>query len=709
MFTSGSPNSGQLQIGIALVLQDRFSNQAREASAQIRRLHNEAKIATNANLHAVKNMATQGAVIGATVTAGLFGAIKQGANFVDTMTQAGAIAKQDQVHVEELFKMAQSLGKETMFSSQDIASGMQYMAMAGMSTKEIKNNIAGAAYLAGAVRHELGGKGGAADLMTNIMKMFQIDASPESAMRVADVLTTAVTRSNMSLMDLAETVKYAGTTGVNLGSSIEQMAAFAGVLGNAGLQGSMAGTAISNAYRYLTRSIETEGKGTEALAAMGLGKKDFVDANGHMIDLGFALQKIANATKGMDDLKKMNTLVDIFGVRGERGATVMMKSFGDYTRLLEELQSGSQGRAESIMEQRMGTIAGALETMQSTFENLQTTYTSTIAPLVTPIFQTVATILEIVRAIIGAPILGYLITSFFTLATVVTTVRLGLIALQATWRLTFNDSLVSLRNMFAVMRAGWSGARISAAQYAATEAGIIAQRRAGMFGAGATAYAAGSRGFYGNAAKSAISTPGVWVGNAKQGRNGTYWMRDPNTGGVTRTNQARATVVARSHLMSVGGATPGTPGAAVSGGRIGLLGAGGMRGALGIVGKGLTGLVGLLGGPMGIALIAGMMLLPPLFTKIGEWISSSKDNTEAVRSSTEIERQKLAEERRKNKGLSSEEQMVLLIKALQDLNVNLKTNKDPAYTVVINMDGKQVIKKVVRETLVEETINAAGK
>ena len=707
MFTSGSPNSGQLQIGIALVLQDRFSNQAREASAQIRRLHHEAKVATNANLNAVRSMATQGAAIGSAALMGMAGAVKKGAEFVDTMTQVGAIAKEDMVNVKQLSDMAKSLGRATMFKSQDIASGMQYMAMAGMTTKEIHSNIKGAAYLAGAVKHDLGGKGGAADLMTNIMRMFQIDASPESAMRVADVLTTGVTRANMSLTDLAETIKYAGTTGVNLGASLEQIVSFAGVLGDAGIQGSMAGTAISNAYRYLTRAVGGKGLGAGALASLGLSRQDFIDANGGLIDMGSAMEKVAKASAGLDMDVRFNKFIEIFGVRGERGASVMMRSAERYSQILEELQGGSQGRATSIMEKRMESIAGGINKMVSTFENLQVSYTETIAPLLTPIFNTVAMILDVIRAIISAPVIGYLLTSFITLGTILFTVKMGLLALKATFKLTFNDSLVTFKNMIAVMQAGWKGATISAAQYAGMVGGIKAQAKAGVMVPGSVAYAAGVRGTFGEAAKKGLSTPGTWVAGYKQGARGTYWKKDPITGGITRTTQAEALVGARRNMINAsGGVTNAASGAVArtSGGAFSALGRG-----LGTVGKGLGGLMALMGGPWGLGILAGMMILPPLLGKVGDLISSNKENTDAVRSNTELERQKLIEERRKNRGLSNEEQMILLIKVLQDLNQSLRNNKAPAYTMVVNVDGKPTIKKVVRETLIEESVSMGGK
>jgi TP901 family phage tail tape measure protein len=705
MFTSGSPNSGQLQIGIALVLQDRFSNQAREASSQIRRLHQEAKVATNANLNAVKNMATAGAGIGVAVSSGLWGAMKQGANFIDIMTQVGAIAKKDGVTINQLFEQAQSLGKKTMFDSQDIASGMQYFAMAGMSTREIKNNIAAAANLAGATKHELGGKGGAADLMTNIMKMFKIDSSEVNAARVADVLTTAVTRSNMSLTDLAESIKYAGTTTTNLGASLEQTAAFAGVLGNAGIQGSMAGTAMANAYRYLVRSIGSpKFKGGKALANLGLGKEDFLDANGKLIDIGLAMAKINKASQGLDDVSRFNLLVDILGVRGERGGSVMIKAFDEYGKLLEEIQSGSQGKASSIMEQRMSTIAGAMDAMRSTLENLQSTYTSVVAPLVTPIFKTISFLLEGIRAVLNIPVVGTLITGLITIGTALFTIKMGLIALKATLRLTFNDSLVTIRNMFAVMQTGWKGSTISAAQYLATHNAIIAQQKAGIMANGARAYAAGASAHWASMGAAAMANNlGQWVGNARQSASGYYWVRNAS-GGIKRTTAEKAASMAGRGLRAAAGPAAGAAAMAAGASARGLFGAGILRGLMSVMGKG----VGLLGGPVGIGITAIAFLLPSIISGVSSLRQANRENTDALLSSIELERQKLAEERRKNKGLTNEEQMVLMIKSLQDLTNSIRTNK-PMYTVVVNMDGKEVIKKVVRETIVQETVNVVGK
>lgn len=452
--TIGSPSTGQLQVGIAIVLHDKFTHQAREASKEMKRLHQDAKQVTNANLSAVRSVATMVGAGALALSAGLGSAVRQGAEFVDTMTFVDAIATKNGITLDQLSQKARTLGRDTMWTSQDIASAMQYFAMAGMDTKDIYNNIEAAANLAGSTMSALGGKGGTADIMTNIMKMFRIESTQLNSARVADVLTKGVTSSNTSLYDLAEAVKYAGTTVTNLGGSLEQTAAFIGVLGNAGIQGSMAGTAIANTYRYLTKSIEDSNfKGNKALAKLGLSKKDFLDANGSLIDMGIAMQKIASATKGMPDTERFNTLVQILGVRGERGGSAMIKAFEDYSNLLRTLQNDSQGTASEIIASRMETIAGGLNKMTSAWENVVTTFTEAVSPTLTPIFNTFAQAFDILGKVLNSS-WGPLISGAFTFGTVLITVRAASVALKATLKLMFNDTTVSIKNMMAVMRQG---------------------------------------------------------------------------------------------------------------------------------------------------------------------------------------------------------------------------------------------------------------
>jgi len=685
MFTSGSPNAGQLQIGIALVLQDRFTNQAREASAQIRRLHQEAKNVTNANLSAAQSLAGTGAAIGAGMSMALYGAVKQGAAFIDMMTFVDAIAKKNGVTMQELTKQARSLGRDTMFDSRDIASAMKFMAQAGLDTKEITANIRGAANLAGATGVSVGEKGGAADILTNVMKVFRMESSELNSNRVADILTKVTTRSKVSLSELNESMIYAGSTVSSLGGSLEQTAAFVGVLADAGIRGSMAGTSMSNAYRYLARSLgDPKFKGNKALHSLGLGRQDFIDAKGNLIDIGAAMVKVNSKTKSMNNIDRFNALVSIFNVRGERGATNMIASIDRYGTLLSELQNNSQGASAKIMEMRMANIAGGIDIMNSSLENLVSTFTEKVAPTLTPIFVMIGSIFDAVSAVLDIPFLGPAISAFVVFGTLLVTVRLGIIAITAAGRLMFNDSTVSFANMISVMSVGWKTATMSASQYAAVQAGILAAQNAGMAGGAARAFAgtAGATFIHGN--------PGQYAGGVMF-RNGRYYQQTGRGAtGVTRISAATASSV-------MGGKTPQ---------QLGIIGA--SPASLGIRGAGAWGAVkgvgrfagNLLGGPLGIALFGIMFLLPRLISAFSDNTNSHNDNTSAVSTNNAIEMEKL----RRSTTLNQEEQNIMLARSLDNLALALGSG-GPAATLIINVDGKETTRKEIQKSNSEQVIN----
>lgn len=700
MFSTGSPNQGQLQIGIALVLQDRFSNKAREASSQIRRLHNDAKVVTNANLNAVKSLSQMGLAAGTAASLGLANVIQRGATFVDTMTFVDAIATKSGVSIEQLSQKARTLGRDTMFTSQDIASAMQYMAMAGMDTKEIWANIEATANLAGGTMTALGGKGGAADIMTNIMKMFRIASTEINSTRVADILTKGVTSANTNLYDLAEAIKYAGTTVTNLGASLEQTTAFIGVLGNAGIQGSMAGTAMANTYRYLTKSIEdTRFKGNKALKALGLSREDFVDANGNLIDMGLAMQKIAKATSGLSDTQKFNTLVSILGVRGERGGSTMVRAFEDYSKLLDKLQNEAGGTAAEVMAKRMESIAGGINKMVSSLENIQTAFTESVAPALTPIFNGIAYVFELTGKFFNIPILGTAVSSLLVFGTALFTVRMGLIAFKSSWRLMFNDSTVTFANMIAVMKAGWKSASIDAAQYQAIEAGIIAQRKAGIVSS-----AVGAGTFAANAGLNYIvNNPGTRAGGIFYKNGRFYQETGRGATGVTRISSAAAsTALSGKTPQQLGIVAANIPKTTLSAGMF----SGGVKG----FGKGILNVlkagVGILGGPWGLAIAGGMFVLPLILDALRGNKESVDNNTDTIN--------KDINDRNSNKnnifgqkGLTDEEQRLMLVNALNNLDQTLK-NK-PVANLRIYVDGKETINKTIQDNQEEDIVNLGAK
>ena len=476
--TSGSLRGNSLEIGIALVLQDRFSNQAKDASAAIRRLHNEAKEAVTANLQTADSIL--GTVYNSlqNVATGITNTVLQGAEFIDTMTTVSAITGSTREQLQMLSETAQSLGLETMFGSRDIASGMKYLAMAGNTVEQVNDMIKGAAYVANATGMELGGKGGAADLITNVMKTFKIVGDGASEL-VGDQLTKATLSANISMTDLAESIKYSAADMVMLKKELPEVAAMIGTLGNAGIQGSMAGTSLGNMARYLIKAFNPKTDAYSFLQRMGLSQQDFVDAQGDLIDFGDIMEKISKGVENLPSIDRGKAIGAIFGVRGQRAANAIMNDLEGYRNLLDQIQNNSAGFAKSIVDKRMNTLAGSIDKVSSAWENLKVAFTEQIGPALMPILNTISQIIEAVREFVTTPV-GAFASQVFVLSTFIGLVGTKVLQLITKWRLLRSDTQIGFTNMFRLIRGGWQGATLDLQNYMRLQGLLNAQTTYGL-------------------------------------------------------------------------------------------------------------------------------------------------------------------------------------------------------------------------------------
>lgn len=678
-FTSGSPGSS-LEIGIALVLQDRFSNQAREASNTIRKLHNDAKMAVDANLNAGIGVANTMTSIADNAFSVLSASVVAGAEFIDTMTTVGAITQATESQMRELSDIAQTLGLESMFNSQEIASGMKYLAMAGNDFNEVTQMIRGAVMVAGASGMEIGGKGGAADIITNVMRTFRQEGERASVV-VGDQMTKAALSANISMTDLAESIKYAGADMVTLNQTLPQTMAMIGTLGNAGIQASMAGTAISNMARYLNKSIaDPNFKGGKALASIGLSPEDFLDTTGSIIDLGDALEKIKIATQDMNASQRNLIMNQIFGVRGMRAAVAMMNDLEGYRELLNKIQNESSGTASEMMDKRMSSLAGRLDAMVNSFENLATTFATSVTPVLGPIFDAVGYVMGILRNILATPVLGTFIAGFTTLGVLAGVVFPRIIKFWASIKLLRNDSQISMANFFAILRGGWRGAAMDATRYMAIEKALIKQRRGGIAADGVLA-----------SAQAALSGGAVVAGVSKT-RNGRY--RDETTGKFIKKTEAQRRLSSATSA-DIERALTGRPKPNISStaGRIGK----------GILSMG-KGLLGFLGGPWGFAIITIASLIPSLIGAIRGNKEETTRNTEATSNltkrydslKTEAEAARLTKQ---NNQPTTQD----LIDAIRFWATMLDKNNGKPINITLNVDGKKAIQETIDNN--QEDIN----
>lgn len=691
-FTSGSPSAGQLEIGIALVLQDRFSNQAREASSVIRGLHRDAKNAIQANLTAVQSYANMASGVANSIVSMLTTTIETGADFIDVMTTVGAISGATENQMSGLSETAQTLGLRTMFMSRDIASGMKYLAMAGNDANQIQEMISGAAMMANATGMELGGKGGAADLLTNIMRTFKLEGQ-QAANIVGDQLTKAALSSNVLMTDLAEAIKYSAASMVTLKQQLPQVAAMIGVLGNAGIQGSMAGTSIRNMADYLTQSITNPNfKGAKALAKLGLDKQDFVDANGDLQDFAVILEKIGTATQGLSTVDQNAVFKSIFGVRGMRAAVAIMRDTEGYFDLLNQIQNNSAGFAEEVVRKRMGTFAGKIEMVQSAIENLMTTFSEALDknPIIMGFLDMVSGAISQLRDLMATPF-GPWIAGFVAIAAAGLKIGSIWMGLRARWLLLNGDSQVSFRTMVRLMIGGWNQATISAQGYLNMEKAIMAQREAGIRASAATVAAMGGMpAYYYNG-----NTP------ARMGANGRYYA---NTGrGASGWTPVPASMVTTTNASKMTRSLMGGAGAAAGAAS---------RGALATVGRGLLGfgsrMLGLLVGPLGLAITGISIFGPMIYRAIKGNKSAQDENTRATNDlASAIKARREGYKQKDNLQMLTIQEMRWLVQTLGLYAERLNQRDNKGTHLTINMEGKKFLEEYLGDRDAEINV-AAG-
>lgn len=287
-------------------------------------------------------------------------------------------------HQESMLKLAKEVNLRNPLRLADITSGQKFMAMAGMTAEQIENATEPAAQLAAIFKMDMGGKGGTADLLTNIMATFHKEAS--QAAEVANILSVATTSANMSMSDLAQSIKYSGATARNVGMDVNELAAFIGVLGDRGIQGSMAGTNFSQAINQLVKGMS---KSPDILKSIGLSPADLKDAEGNLLPMYEVFQKIAAATKGLNSADRQTVMFNLFGQRGMRAAVPILDDINSgankYLTILKKINSQPNWLESTTKEFMQGP--GWIAQLTSAFDNLNKTLGSTFKEVLRPLAQ----------------------------------------------------------------------------------------------------------------------------------------------------------------------------------------------------------------------------------------------------------------------------------------------------------------------------------
>ena len=253
-------------------------------------------------------------------------------------------------------KLMRQVGMETKFTAPQVASAGKFLAMAGYRTNDIQQSIRPISNLALIGDSDLGET---ADVVTNIMTGYEIPAQQMN--KVADILTMTFTKSNTTLMELAESFKYAGTVARQSGLEFEQTAAAIGVLGDAGIKASHAGTTL----RMMLMNMQAPTKKQRAAwQALGISPKD---AAGNLKDFNSLMMELNKKSKEMSSGDFTSLFYQAFRVTAATGAMALVRHADKLQEVTNLNQTSSYGLSTELANAKKNTIEGLWYQMTSAF------------------------------------------------------------------------------------------------------------------------------------------------------------------------------------------------------------------------------------------------------------------------------------------------------------------------------------------------------
>ena len=259
-----------------------------------------------------------------------------------------------------LRETAKSLGASTSFSATQAAEGMQNLASAGFSVSEIVDAMPGMLDLAASSGEDLAV---ASDIAATTLRGFGLEAG--AASHVADVLAETAARTNASVYDTGEAMKYIAPIANVMGLSLEEVAASIGLLSDSGIKGSQAGTTLRGALTRLAKPTE------DMLEVMNGLNLSFYDSNGKMKSISSIVGMLKTNMAGLTDAEQQNALVTLFGQEALSGMMVLMEAGPEKIAELTESLQDCEGAASEMSKVRLDNLAGDIEELSGAMETMQ--------------------------------------------------------------------------------------------------------------------------------------------------------------------------------------------------------------------------------------------------------------------------------------------------------------------------------------------------
>ena len=363
---------------------DALQREIVETEEELRRLQQEAATTSTAlskidvagqKMEAVGNsIAGAGKkMMGVTTVIGGVGvaAVKTAADFDSAMSQVAAVSGATGKDFDALRSKAREMGSKTKFSATEAAEAMNYMAMAGWKTEDMLGGIEGVMNLAAASGEDLATT---SDIVTDALTAFGLSAKDSG--HFADILAAASSNANTNVSMMGETFKYCAPIAGALGFSAEDTAEAIGLMANAGIKSSQAGTALRTIMNNLAGDVKISGK------AIGDVTIATTNADGSMRDLSDILADCRSAFGNLTESEKAQAAESLVGKNAMSGFLALMNAGEDDIEKLSSAIDNCDGSAEKMAMTMQDNLAGQLTILKSQLQELAISFGDILMPAI---------------------------------------------------------------------------------------------------------------------------------------------------------------------------------------------------------------------------------------------------------------------------------------------------------------------------------------
>lgn len=360
-----------------------FTNQLNLAQNQAQRL----AVETSKSFQIGSALTGMGKVLSTAVTLPLLGiaatSIKVGNEFQAQMSRVQAIAGATGGELDKMKRQAIELGAKTAFSAKEAAQGMENLASAGFQVNEIMDAMPGVLDLAAVSGGDVAAS---SEAMASSLRAFGLEAG--QAGHVADVFARAAADTNAETVDMAEAMKYVAPVAHSMGLSLEETAASIGIMADAGIKGSQAGTTLRGALSRIAKPTKAMVKSMDQLGV------SFYDANGKMIPLREQIAQLKTATAGLTQEERNRHLVTLYGQNSLSGMLALLDAGPEKLDKMTNALINSDGAAREMAETMQDNLASKIEQMGGAFESAAIVIQQILEPALTKVVGGITKLIE---------------------------------------------------------------------------------------------------------------------------------------------------------------------------------------------------------------------------------------------------------------------------------------------------------------------------